>query len=80
MFDIEDSKDVELTNNKTSSSEFARIRNTDRVIARDNQAGAVVPEAGRFRKVCAWVGKNLIAAIVAGVAVVFIVRLLHWDK
>ncbi len=39
MFDIEDSKDVELTNNKTSSDVMAKIKNVDGLVATGNEAG-----------------------------------------
>ena len=39
MFDIEDSKDVELVKNKTSEETIAKIKNVDGFKASKNEAG-----------------------------------------
>lgn len=39
MFDIEDSKDIELKNNKTSRETLARVTNVEGLRAKDNEAG-----------------------------------------
>lgn len=44
MFDIEDSKDIDLENNKTSKETLAKIKNVEGLKAKDNEAG-VNPEA-----------------------------------
>jgi hypothetical protein len=44
MFDIEDSKDVDLENNKTSKETLAKIKNVEGFKAKGNEAG-VNPEA-----------------------------------
>lgn len=39
MFDIEDSKDVDLENNKTSKETLAKIKNVEGFKAKGNEAG-----------------------------------------
>lgn len=39
MFDIEDSKNITLEDNKTSKESFARIKNVDQLKAINNEAG-----------------------------------------
>tara|TARA_B110000211_G_C14011829_1_gene523504 strand:+ start:835 stop:1077 length:243 start_codon:yes stop_codon:yes gene_type:complete len=39
MFDIEDSKDVELENNKTSKETLAKIKKVEGFKAKNNEAG-----------------------------------------
>lgn len=43
MFDIEDSKDIDLENNTTSRDTLAKIKNVERLKAKGNEAG-VKPE------------------------------------
>ena len=44
MFDIEDSKDIDLESNKTSKETLAKIKNVEGLKAKGNEAG-VNPEA-----------------------------------
>lgn len=44
MFDIEDSKDIELDHNKTSKETIAKIKNVERLKGRNNVAGANLEE------------------------------------
>ena len=44
MFDIEDSKDIDLENNKTTKETLATIKNVEGLTAKGNEAG-VYPEA-----------------------------------
>lgn len=39
MFDIEDSKDVDLENNKTSKETLAKVKNVEGFKAKGNEAG-----------------------------------------
>lgn len=39
MFDIEDSKDVDLKNNKTSKKTLAKVKNVEGFKAKGNEAG-----------------------------------------
>lgn len=39
MFDIEDSKDVDLKNNKTSKETLAKVKNVEGFKAKGNEAG-----------------------------------------
>jgi hypothetical protein len=39
MFDIEDSKDIDLENNKTSKETLAKIKNVEGLKAKGNEAG-----------------------------------------
>ncbi len=39
MFDIEDSKDIDLKNNKTSRETLAKVKNVEGLRAKDNEAG-----------------------------------------
>lgn len=49
MFDIEDSKDIDLENNKTSKETLAKIKSVEGLKAKDNEAG-VNPEAQKFEE------------------------------
>ncbi|MCG9697541.1 hypothetical protein [Shewanella sp. Isolate11] len=46
MFDIEDSKDIDLENNKTSKQTLAKIKNVEGLKAKGNEAG-INPEASK---------------------------------
>ena len=49
MFDIEDSKDVNLENNKTSKETLAKIKNVEGFKAKGNEAG-VNPETPKLEE------------------------------
>jgi len=68
MFDIEDSVDVTLTENKTTADEVANVRRTSRFFAHRNEAGA---GAKPTRFIDTFWGR-LLVAVVAGVIVLAI--------
>ncbi len=49
MFDIEDSKDVDLENNKTSKETLAKIKNVEGFKGKGNEAG-VNPKAAKIEE------------------------------
>lgn len=74
MFDIEDSKNVTLTNNKTTDNTLLKGRNIDRVTASNNESGGA-PKQSRWQ----WFLDNIIVAVVGGIAVATIIAYVAWQ-
>ena len=78
MFDIEDSKDVNLSQNKTRGANLLRARRVENLTANDNVAAAIEPVSQELPRRFKWFFDNIVVAVVGGAFLIVIVAVLVW--
>jgi hypothetical protein len=79
MFDIEDSKHVNLSQNTTSSSDLLRARRVENLTAHNNQAAAIKPAGQESPRRFKWFFDNVMVGVIVGLVLLFIGGLLVWQ-
>ncbi|MDH5915064.1 hypothetical protein [Vibrio splendidus] len=80
MFDIEDCNTAELEDNKTDKEQIAKIKNVDEFKAKGNEVKTSGSDTNSWLD---WLKDNvlgaLIAAVIAGLIVAYLVYKLNWS-
>lgn len=76
MFDIENSDDIKLHDNKSGSEEFLRARRVKNIEAVRNETG--IKNAAEFPRKWTWFRDNIGVAVIAGVILIVAIGLLKW--
>lgn len=79
MFDIEDSNNINLSQNKTGSGNLLRARRVKNLTANDNVAAAIEPVAQELPRRFKWFFDNIAVTVVGGALLVFLVAVLVWQ-
>lgn len=83
MFDLEDSEDIKLTNNKSGNDFFLKGKGLKRVSSDGNEAGVGEIKRGRPDSIMGWIKANVtilvvssISTILGGLALIYIQKIM----
>lgn len=76
MFDIEDSKNVNLTGNKTTSEDFLKAKNVGNINAANNEAKSAMdaPKPGVFAWIMEHIAATFLTTVLAGLVLAWLTK------